>query len=110
MHPTIVNSSADLLFGPAVNMNRFILERKETNDPRGAIVWWDQQQEIHANIITKASELQREVDEKRIIARTRLPTEYKMDSYVLVEYPLTMGDGRGRPLNKLQTRGRRNQR
>jgi hypothetical protein len=25
-----------------------------------------------------------------------------MDSYVLVEYP-TMGDGRGRPLNKLQT-------
>jgi len=36
------------------------------------------------------------------VLRAGIPTTYAMDSYVLVEYP-TMGDGRGRPLNKLQT-------
>ena len=103
IHRDIGYSSADLLFGPAVNMSRFILEKKEINDPTESIVWWDQQQEIHADILKKAADLQREVDEKRITIRTKLPTSYKVDSYVLVEYPLTMGDGRGRPLNKLQT-------
>ena len=62
----------------------------------------DQQLGIHQDILSKAAELQRTVDEKRLVLRAGIPTTYAMDSYVLVEYP-TMGDGRGRPLNKLQT-------
>ena len=72
-------------------MSRFILETKETNDSVESISWWDQQQEIHADILKKAVELQHEVDEKRITIRIKLPTLYKVDSYVLVEYPLTIG-------------------
>ena len=56
IHRDIGYSSADLLFGPAVNMSRFILEKKEINDPIESIVWWDQQQEIHADILKKAAE------------------------------------------------------
>ncbi len=46
IHRDIGYSSADLLFGPAVNMSRFILEKKDINDPVESIVWWDQQQDI----------------------------------------------------------------
>ena len=58
---------------------------------------------MHNNILERAAQLQKEVDEKRIEKRTGIPTTYPVDSYVLVEYPRTMGDGRGRPPNKLQT-------
>jgi len=67
------------------------------------IAWWDTQLGIHKEILEKAAELQLEVDNKRLESRTRLPTKYDILSYVLVEYPKTMGEGRGRPLNKLQT-------
>ena len=36
-------------------------------------------------------------EEYRIVSRSGKPTEYALHSYVLVEYPKTMGDGRGRP-------------
>ena len=57
IHRDIGYSSADLLFEPAVNMSRFILETKEINDPMESIAWWDQQQELHADILKKAAEL-----------------------------------------------------
>jgi hypothetical protein len=102
-HRDIGYSSADLLFGPAVNINRFVMEHKEPDPTLEPIAWWDQQQEIHFDIMNKAALLQKEVDDRRREQRTKLPTEYKVHSYVLVEYPKTMGEGRGRPLNKLQT-------
>ena len=45
----------------------------------------------------------KETDEKRLQKRAGIPTTYPVGSYVLVEYPKTMGGGRGRPPNKLQT-------
>ena len=57
VHRDIGYSSADLLFGPAVNMNRFILETKEISDSNDAIIWWDKQQEIHSDIIKKVIKL-----------------------------------------------------
>jgi len=63
----------------------------------------DQQNEIHADILKTAAELQKETDEKRLQKRAGVPTTYPEGSYVLVEYPKTMGGGRGRPPNKLQT-------
>ena len=51
VHRDIGYSSADLLFGPVVNMNRFILENKKSKNLEETIVWWDQPQELHANII-----------------------------------------------------------
>jgi len=44
-----------------------------------------------------------EVDTHRVALRSGVPTTYEVGTYVLVEYPKTMGEGRGRPVNKLQT-------
>jgi hypothetical protein len=103
-HRDIGFTSAELLFGPAVNLNRFVLDQRgKARTPDEALTWWDEQQEIHADILTKASKLQLEVDLKRIELRSGIPTTYEVGTYVLVEYPKTMGEGRGRPVNKLQT-------
>jgi len=102
-HRDIGYTSAELLFGPAVNMNRFVLTEQSLSTTLERVAWWDQQQDIHKDILDKAAKLQKEVDEKRIQNRSGTPTTYALQSYVLVEYPKTMGDGRGRPLNKLQT-------
>jgi superfamily I DNA and/or RNA helicase len=67
------------------------------------VAWWDQQLDIHSDILRRAEELQKETDIKRLESRAGVPTTYAIDSYVVVEYPKTMGEGRGRPLNKLQT-------
>jgi transposase InsO family protein len=101
-HRDIGYSSAELLFGPANNLNQFVTDEKPTTALE-TVAWWDQQLGIHHEILSKAAELQRSVDEKRLVSRAGIPTTYAIDSYVLVEYPKTMGDGRGRPLNKLQT-------
>ena len=34
-------SSVDLLFGPAVNINRFVMEHKEQDPTLEPIAWWD---------------------------------------------------------------------
>ena len=102
-HRDIGYSSAELLFGPALNINRFVMEQKDPTCEMEPIEWWDTQLDIHKGILEKAAILQREVDNKRLEMRTKLPTKYDINSYVLVEYPKTMGEGRGRPLNKLQT-------
>ena len=83
-------------------MNQFVTDPKPTIALE-TIAWWDQQLGIHHDILRKAAELQRTVDKKRLVSRAGIPTTYAMDSYAFVEYPKTMGDGRGRPLNKLQT-------
>ena len=101
-HRDIGYSSAELLFGPANNLDKFVTDPKPTTELE-TVAWWDQQLGIHQDILSKAAELQRTVDEKRLVLRAGIPTTYAMDSYVLVEYPKTMGDGRVRPLNKLQT-------
>ncbi len=85
-----------------MNLNRFVLEQQTPTTVLEGVKWWDQL-ELHNNILERAAKLQKEVDEKRIEKRTGVPTTYPIDSYVLVEYPRTMGDGRGRPPNKLQT-------
>jgi hypothetical protein len=102
-HRDIGYTSADLLFGPAVNPNRFIMDQHTLSDSVDNVAWWDQQNEIHADILKTAAELQKETDEKRLQKRAGVPTTYPVGSYVLVEYPKTMGGGRGRPPNKLQT-------
>ena len=91
------------MVGPAVNINHFVLDEQSPSTTLERVAWWDQQQDIHKDILEKAAKLQKEVDEKRIQNRSGTPTTYALQSYVLVEYPKTMGDGRGRPLNKLQT-------
>jgi len=58
---------------------------------------------IHSDILRKAEGLQKETDIKRLEIRAGVPTTYAIDSYVIVEYPKTMGEGQGRPSNKLQT-------
>ena len=103
-HRDIGFTSAELLFGPAVNLNRFVLDQRgKRRTPDETLTWWDEQQNIHADILTKASKLQLEVDMKRIELRSGIPTTYEVGTYVLVEYPKTMGKGCGRPFNKLQT-------
>ena len=86
-----------------MNLNRFILEQQTPTAILEGVKWWDEQLELHNNILERAAQLQREVDATRIERRSGIPTTYPVDSYVLVEYPRTMGDGRGRPPNKLQT-------
>ena len=101
-HRDIGYTSAELLFGPANNMRQFVTNQQAT-PALEAVGWWDLQLDIHRDILNKASELQRNVDDKRLASRAGVPTTYAVNSYVVVEYPKTMGDGRGRPLNKLQT-------
>jgi hypothetical protein len=101
-HRDIGYTSAELLFGPANNMRQFVTNQQAT-PALEAVGWWDLQLDIHRDILNKASELQRNVDDKRLASRAGVPTTYAINSYVVVEYPKTMGDGRGRPLNKLQT-------
>jgi hypothetical protein len=103
VHRDIGYSSHALLFGPAMNLNRFVLNQQTPTTVLEGVKWWDEQLELHNNILERAANLQKEVDAKRIEKRTGVPTTYPVDSYVLVEYPKTMGDGRGRPPNKLQT-------
>ena len=47
--------------------------------------------------------LQMEVDTHRVALCSGVPTTYEVGTYVLVEYPKIMGEGRGRPVNKLRT-------
>jgi hypothetical protein len=65
--------------------------------------WWDQQLQIHCDILTRAAEVQRNVDEnstttimllnaERSASRTGVPTTYAINSYVVVEYPKTVGE------------------
>jgi hypothetical protein len=102
-HRDIGYSSHELLFGPAMNLNRFVFDQQTPTKTLDKVRWWDEQLEIHENLLKHAAELQQEVDEKRREQRSGIPTTYPIGSYVLVEYPKTMGDGRGRPPNKLQT-------
>jgi hypothetical protein len=83
-------------------MRQFVTNQQAT-PALEAVGWWDLQLDIHRDILNKAATLQRTVDEKRLANRAGVPTTYAVNSYVVVEYPKTMGDGRGRPLNKLQT-------
>ncbi len=101
-HRDIGYTSADLLFGPAMNLNRFVLDQKDLPESVEPMAWWDEQQGIHQQILIKAAALQKEVVERRKESLSKLSTKYDLQSYVLVEYPKTMGEG-GRPLNKLQT-------
>jgi len=102
IHRDIGYSSAELLFGPANNLNQFVTDQRPITALEN-VAWWDQQLDIHSDILRKAEELQKETDIKRLESRAGVPTTYAIDSYVIVEYPKTMGEGRGRPLNKLQT-------
>ena len=58
----------------------------------------DTQLGIHKKVREGIRELQREVDNKRLESRTLLPTfdstTFDLQSYVLVEYPKTMGEDR----------------
>jgi hypothetical protein len=76
-------------------MKQFVTNQKST-PALEAVGWGDLQLEIHRDILDKAAELQRNVDEKRQANRSGVPTSYAVNSYVVVEYPKTMGDGRGR--------------
>ena len=96
-------SSHEFSFGQAMNLNRFVLEQQTPTTVLEGVQRWDEQLELHNNILEKASRLQKEVDEKRIEKRTSVPTTYSIGSYVLVEYPRTIGNGRGHPPKKLQT-------
>jgi hypothetical protein len=102
IHRDIGYSLAELLFGPANNLNQFVTDQRPITALEN-VAWWDQQLDIHSDILRKAEELQKETDIKRLEFRAGVPTTYAVDSYVIVEYPKTMGEGRGRPLNKLQT-------
>jgi hypothetical protein len=102
IHRDIGYSSAELLFGPANNLNQFVTDQRPITALEN-VAWWDQQLDIHSDILRRAEELQEETDIKRLESRAGVPTTYAIDSYVVVEYPKTMGEGRGRPLNKLQT-------
>ena len=61
-HRDIGYTSADLLFGPAMNLNRFVLDQKDLPESVEPIAWWDEQQGIHQQILEKAAALQKEVD------------------------------------------------
>ena len=69
-------------------MNQFVMNQQAT-PALEAVAWWDQQLDIHRNILTKAAELQRNVDEKRLASRAGVPTTYAVNSNVVVEYPKT---------------------
>jgi hypothetical protein len=56
-------------------MNLFLLDvRGKRRTPGETLTWWDEQQDIHADILAKASKLQLEVDMKRIELRSGIPT------------------------------------
>jgi len=91
----------ELLFGPAVNNRQFQIDplSQSTMSDSEFSTWFTEQQEIHATILEKAIELQRQLDAKHIEERTLVPTSYDIGEYVLVAYPETLlGD---RPPNKL---------
>jgi len=95
-------SPFDVLFGPAVNLKRLLLEPQKL--PEENVQWWEEQNTIHQGILSKAIALQKTIDEENIEKRSheKVPTEFDVNSYVLVSYPMTLG-ARGRPPNKLRT-------
>ncbi len=52
-------TSAELLFGPAVNMNRFVLDEQSPSTTLEKVAWWDRQQDIHKDILEKAAKFQK---------------------------------------------------
>ncbi len=64
-HRDIGYTSAELLFGPANNMRQFVTNQQAT-PALEAVGWWDLQLDIHRDILNKALELQRNVDDKRV--------------------------------------------
>jgi len=59
IHRDIGYSSHQLLFGPAMNLNRFILEQQTPTAILEGVKWWDEQLELHNNILERAAQLQR---------------------------------------------------
>ncbi len=84
IHRDIGYSSAELLFGPANNLNQFVTDQRPITALEN-VAWWGQQLDIHSDILRKAEELQRETDVKRLEIRAGVPTTYAIDSYVIVE-------------------------
>jgi hypothetical protein len=104
---TTINSQTgyspfDLLFGPAVNPKRFNLNplTEEDMDELKFTEWFSTQQQIHADIMDKARELQASLDSQHLQERTFVPSVFDVGSYVLVGYPDTL-NGKGKPPTKL---------
>jgi len=92
----------ELLFGPASNLQQFLLDSPPIPLDKPA-QWWEEQQRIHEQILLQAVTLQKELDdEHKRIRKSDDITSYEIGSYVLVEYPNTMG-GKGRAPSKLRT-------
>ncbi len=92
----------ELLFGPAINDRQFNLNPvlQENMAETEFTEWFSKQQQIHANILEQAIELQKSLDEQHIQELTLVPTSYEIGTYVLVAYP-DSGINSGRPPNKL---------
>jgi len=97
-------SPHDLLLGPSKNLNKFNTEKKPF-PKEGTIQWWEELNIIHENILKKATALQKELDEQNIKLRKsdKQVSNYEIDDYVLISYPKTLGNGRGRAPTKLHT-------
>jgi len=97
-------SPAELLFGPALNMNRYVVEQyPNLMEPENDLLWWEEQNGIHKEILKHARRIQEETDNQHLNSQSKEATIYQVGDYVLAEYPQTFGDARGRPPNKLQT-------
>jgi len=92
----------ELLFGPTHNLKHLLLEPKVL--PEDNAKWWEEQQVIHSQILSKATALQQEVDDEHLKLRLKRGalTSYEIDSYVLVSYPTALGD-KGRAPSKLMS-------
>jgi hypothetical protein len=92
----------ELLLGPAVNTNRLQLNpiAQPNMSEEEFSTWFIKQQEIHATILEKALNLQKDLDAHHIEERTLLQTSYNIGDYVLISYPDSLL-GPARPPTKL---------
>ena len=96
MNASVVSSTgstpADIIFGNSVALDRGIflsenaLPLSKENMPLS--IWQANHLRDQQRVITKARTLQREKDIEHIVSYPKLsPTDFKVGSYVLVEYP-----------------------
>ena len=92
----------ELLFGPAVNSNPLHLESEDIPETiLEASEWMVEQRRIHEDMLSKARQLQQELDREHLESRPPEEVNFAAGDYVLVGYPDSFFAGSAKPPTKL---------
>jgi hypothetical protein len=105
-HSTTGFTPAELMFGPAATLDRYIIDHTPNLTELSGHVPESvaEQHRLHKAILERARLLQQEADAAHLQETRGTPVQYDVGSYVLLEYPVSMAGKR--PPRKLMTRKR----